>query len=107
MALPVLGAAVAGLAAAIARFLVPYIIVKACIALGLTLTTFVGLDLLSDYLVDEVRTNYSNLPANLLNILAMCGAFDWIEVVLSSWVAAIQIKSLLGGLNKMTFGVFS
>ena len=102
-----LGASIAGLAATIARYLVPYIIVKTCIALGLTITTFVGLDFLTDYLVDEVRASYSNLPANMLSIMAMAGAFDWIEVVLSSWVAAVQLKSLIYGFNKLTFGVFS
>lgn len=102
--IPLLGAAYASIAAVITRFLLPYIVVKVCLMLGLTITTFVGLDLLSDYLVTQVQSNYAGLPSDLLSIMAMLGVFDWIEIVLAAWVAAINIQSLKGAFKTISMG---
>lgn len=103
MPLPVIGYAVGGLSTVLARFLVPYIITKIILTLGLSLVTFVGVDLLGDYLVSEVRAASSGIGSDLINILAIAGAFDWLEIVLAAWMAAINIKSLRGAFQSLRF----
>lgn len=103
MPLPVIGGAIAGIGVVLARYLVPYIIARAVIALGLSLVTFVGVDLLADYLVSEVRGASNGLSGDLVGLLAMAGAFDWLEIVLAGWVAAVQIKSIRGSFKKLSF----
>ena len=101
MPFPVVGAVIAGSSAVLARYLVPYIIIQAIVAIGLTVVTFTGVDLLTDFFVDEVRNASGSLPADLVAILAMAGIFDWMEVVLAAWVAAINIKQLRGAFKRI------
>ena len=103
MPAPVIGGAFALISMIMARYLVPYIIVQAIIAIGLTVVTFTGLDLLTDYFVTEVRSAANTLPADLIGILALAGIFDWMEVVLSAWVAAINIQQLRGAFKRLSF----
>lgn len=98
-----LGPAIAGVSVVLARFLVPLIIAKVIIALGLSAVTFVGVDLLGDYLVSQVRSASTSLGGDLINVAAMAGFFDWLEIVLAAWIAAINIRSIRGAFKQLTF----
>ena len=104
MPFPVIGVFAGSLSTVLARFLVPYIIVKIIATLALTFVTFVGVDLLGDYMVSEVRSASTGIGADLVSILALAGAFDWLEIVLAAWMAAINIKSLRGAFSSFRFG---
>ncbi|MCO1336120.1 DUF2523 domain-containing protein [Microbulbifer sp. OS29] len=107
MPLPVFGAAIGGIAVVLAKYLVPYIITRVVISLGLTLLTFVGVDLLTDYIVSQVRGASGNIGADLVSILALAGAFDWLEIVLAALVASANIRSLRGTFKSLSFLVGS
>lgn len=102
MALPLLGPALGGIAIALSKFLIPYIITRIIIAIGLTIITYVGVDLLTTFVVDQVWAATIGLPSDIAAILVIAGAFDWLAVVLAAWVAAVQIKMLRGGFKRIS-----
>lgn len=104
MPFPVIGAAIAGTATVLARFLVPYIITRTVVALGLTLLTFTGADLLGDYVVQQVRSGIGGMAGDMTAILALAGIFDAMEVLLAAYVASIQIRAIRGSFKSLSFG---
>lgn len=102
--LPAIGAGIAGIAVVLARFLVPYIIMRVVLTLGLTVTTFIGADILGDWLVDQVRSGIGGMAGDMTAVLALAGIFDAIEVLLAAFVASIQIRAIRGSFKTLSVG---
>lgn len=103
MALPLIGPAIAGLSAVLARFLIPYIVIRILWALGVTVLTFVGVGIVTEYLQDTLRGILSGLPAKVFELVVLAGGFDAVEILLACMVAAIQIRQLRGSFRSINF----
>lgn len=105
MPLPVfaLGAALASMGSVLARYLVPFIIVKALVGIGVTTFSIVGSIWLTGYIETTVTNQFSSIPGNIGQILLMAGFLDALTIIFNCWIAAIQIKTLKGAFKGLRF----
>lgn len=96
MPLPLIGGAVAGLSTVIARYLVPYIIIKVMFAFGITAFSIIGTTWLVGYIETEMNNNLGNIGASVGSVLLMAGLGEALAIIISCWTAAIQIRILKG-----------
>ncbi len=105
MALPALalGAAIGGLGQTLARFLVPYIVLRVLLAFGVATFSIVGITWLLDYVETQVNQNLGALLPDLSAVLLMAGVGDAIGILLASWTVALNLKLLKGGFKGFKF----
>jgi uncharacterized protein DUF2523 len=100
MTLPAVGLAVAGLSSLVARYVIPFLVVKMLLALGIGIAVYVGIDTLSDEIVTQVRSSMSGLSADALAWFSAFGVLDAIEIMLAAHVTGLGIKFAAGGIKR-------
>ncbi len=101
MPIPLLfGAATSGILAVATRFLVPYLITRFFISLGISVASFVGASFLIDYIEGEVMAGFGSIAVDIGAILIIAGFLDAFNVIFNSWVAAFNIRSLKGSFKR-------
>lgn len=102
MPLPLLlGSAASSVLAVASRFLVPYLITRIFIALGVSVASFVGASFLVDYIEAQVIGGFGSIAADVGAILIIAGFLDALQIIFNSWVAAINIRSLKGSFKTL------
>ncbi|MDX2349128.1 MAG: DUF2523 family protein [Porticoccus sp.] len=100
MPLPLVGAAVAGMASLVARYVIPFLVVKMLLALGIGIAVYIGIDTLSDQIVSEVRSSVTGLSGDALAWFSAFGVLDAIEIMLAAHVTGLSIKFAAGGIKR-------
>ena len=77
---------------AIFRWLIPFLVHYALIALGIGYVTFVGMDLAIDAGINFLNSRYSDLPVDLIAIVEVMGVPDAIQYIVTAASSAIAIK---------------
>lgn len=97
MALPVaLGAFASGLA-----LLLPWLITRLLLALGLGYFIYQGMDILMGNIESQIISYFGQLPADIYNIILMCGAGEAITILLSALSTKILLMGFQGGSKAM------
>ena len=101
MPLPLLlGSAASSILATASRFLIPYLITRIFISLGITVASFVGTSLLIDYVESSVMGSFGSIGTDISAVLIMAGVLDAFNVIFNSWVAAFNIRALKGSFKR-------
>ena len=101
MPLPLLfGSAASGILAVASRFLIPYLITRVFISLGITVASFVGASLLIDYIESQVMAGFGSIALDIGAVLIIAGFLDAFNLIFNSWVAAFNIRSLRGSFKR-------
>lgn len=66
-------------------------------ALGLSLITYVGVDTLTDRLLQEISTQFQGLPANIAGMVGLLSIDTAITIIISAHVAAISLQGIKNG----------
>ena len=106
MALPVIltAAAVPGLIATAARYILGYAILRVIAALGIGLVTFKALDVISAQVETFITNNTSAIGGQFWDVAVALNAPHAIKIVTSAYVGAIAIRQAMGVYNRVTFG---
>lgn len=91
-----LGGSIAGLVSTIGRFLIPYLIIKLLVGLGVTGFSIAGSIWLSNYVETTVITQFNSIPGDLGVIAVRAGFLDAFLIIFNCWVIAINIKIFMG-----------
>lgn len=88
---------VGGLAASMAT-----LVGRALLALGIAYVTFTGFDVAMSSIYQQIQSNFSGIPTEILSFLAWCWVDKAISIIVSAYTASVTIK-LAGGttLTKM------
>jgi len=86
MALPLLGAFLAGSVGALAK--------KALVAIGLGTVTYAGLQVAFDAAKQQIIVNYGAMPADALQIAGMSGVGETIGIILGALAARVGMVAL-------------
>ena len=104
MALPLVAVALWGSIAssvlAMFRWLIPFLVHYALIALGIGYVTYVGMDLAIDAGISFLESRYSDLPVELIAIVQVMGVPDAIQYITTAATSAIAIK-ITASITKM------
>lgn len=77
-------------------WLVPWVVRYGLIALGIGAITYIGLDIALDAAIAALQDRYSQIPAELFDILELMGVTDAISIITSAATAAIALKAVTG-----------
>jgi len=94
---PPLFAVIAGAFAYIAPFIVKYIIV----GLGVSVVSYVGLNVLLDFLQNQVVANLGGLTGVAAQIVGLTKLDDAIVVVMSAWAAKVSVLQVPGAIRRI------
>lgn len=72
--------------------LLPVIVYRVALLLGVSVITFVGLDSLIAIGYGLIADATQNVPASIMNIIALSGADKYITIVISAHVAGYSAK---------------
>lgn len=73
---------------------------RVLLALGLSYATYTGFDVSINWLLSQVKTNFSSMPTEILNFLAWLWVDKAISMLFSAYSAAMVIK--VGTSGKLT-----
>ena len=74
---------------------------RVLLALGIGYVTYKGVDVSTDFLVNQIKSNMAGLPVEILDFLAFCWVDKGLGMIFSTWTACIAVSGLAGGLTKM------
>lgn len=74
---------------------------RVLLALEIGYVTYKGVDVSTDFLVNQIKSNMAGLPAEILDFLAFCWVDKGLGMIFSTWTACIAVSGLAGGLTKM------
>jgi putative Mn2+ efflux pump MntP len=74
--------------------LVQPIIARIFVALGFSLVSFVGMDLLMDGLSQQVQGAWGGLPSNLIGLAGLAGIGEALSIVLGAIATRVMIWQL-------------
>lgn len=73
---------------------------RVLLALSISFVTFTGMAVGVDWMLEEVRSNYQNLPSDVLNFLSYMWVDKAITMVFSAFTAALALKTAGAGTIK-------
>lgn len=94
MPAPAVGLAI-GIATLIWRllsYITPYIVGWVLAALGMGFVTYLGMDAVVDYAIDQVRLSWSGIPATALDLLRMTGVIKAFNIFVGGVTAGLTVK---------------
>lgn len=100
MALPLIGFFTGGLFAKVLAFVLASAFLRIATAIGFTVVTYTGIDLIFTEITDFVEDNLTGITSYSMDILEMFGFIFFINTILATAAAVLAIKSL-GSLKKM------
>lgn len=80
------------------------IIARVLVALGLSVVTFKGFDLLTDAVLDHVIASYNGMPSLVAQFFAMLGADTAFTILLSAHVAGLALAGIRDGAKRIVAG---
>jgi hypothetical protein len=81
--------------------IVPALVVKVLVALGIGFVTFQGADVLVTIAEAQILANFNGLPANMLAVAQMAGFADGLQMVLAAYAAQIAVIVATGALTRV------
>lgn len=82
--------------------LIPGIIARILVSLGITIVTMVGIDTAIDALLLQFETSLNGLPADVLALLALSGIKQGLGIVVGAMLMKLSIWTFYSG-SKMLF----
>jgi hypothetical protein len=76
-----------------ASFLKP-LLTRALVALGFSLVTYTSVSVGFTAVTNMISHNYSQLPADVVGVMALMKIPDAINLILSAWVGALGVRGL-------------
>lgn len=73
---------------------------RALLALGIGFVTYKGVGVSTDFLTNQIKTNMSGLPIDILDFLAFCWVDKGLAMIFSTWTACAGISGITSGLTK-------
>lgn len=90
---------------AIASFIamvLPGVIARILGFLGLGLVSYVGVNAVTNKIIDVIQTNISYMPVKLLSLLGIAGVDVFISLIISTHIGGLTFYFFLGGGKKLT-----
>lgn len=85
-------------------FATPFIVKQIIVLLGISIITYIGVDLVFDQITDAVLNRLGQLPASISNIIGIGGFGIFIKMNLSAVTAALVLRASLGSFRKLRVG---
>lgn len=73
---------------------------RALVALGVGYVTYKGVDVSSQFLTDQVKSNIGGLPSDIISFLAWCWVDKALGMVFSTWTSCLAVSGISGGITK-------
>jgi len=74
---------------------------RVLLALGMTFVTYKGLNVATDSLVNMIKSSYSGLPSDALNLLSYLWIDRALSLIVSAFTSALAIKTSAGSITKL------
>jgi len=79
--------------------IVPLLVVRIVVMLGLSIVTYTGISLVLDELRDALLGLYDNIGTDAIQIMDLAGIFDGISIFFTIAATALGYKLLLAGVS--------
>lgn len=105
MPVPIIAAGALGaLAVTFVRYLVSHLIVRVVTALGLAFVTFTAIDAIVSKVNQLLSSTVYSADGLFLTFMQAAGIPSAMNMIVSTYVAALGIRAAMGAFNKITFG---
>ncbi len=78
--------------AALIKLIITYAIVRAVAALGFAVVTYGGVTYAMNQGIDQIKSSYNSMPAEILQFLAIAGVPDFFGIVLGAVNFVVAIR---------------
>lgn len=82
--------------------LVPVLVAKAIIALGIGVVSYTGINALFTGIEALVRNSFSGIPSQYIGLIGLCGVDVAVNITLSALAAKLALDVVGGAVNKIT-----
>lgn len=74
---------------------------RVLLALGIGFVTYKGVDTAAGFLLDQIKSGFSQMPVDVLNFLAWTWIDKAIGMIFSAWAASMALQGIAGAVTKM------
>lgn len=73
-------------------YITPYLVGWVLAALGMGFVTYLGMDAVVEYAIDQVRISFSGIPAAALDLLRLTGVIKAFNIFVGGVTAGLTVK---------------
>ncbi len=105
MPLPAVGAVLGGSLLTSLKYMIPFLIIELAKLVGFSLLTFSVMDLVLDEGIALIHANLGAIASSTTAVIAKSGMLDALEIIITGWVASVQLKVTMGAFQKIRFNI--